>query len=198
MPQGEPTPPTPSSLTPSGPVSQLRITPLRLFLTFTQITLSGFGGTGFWTRLVLVERRQWLSHREYVDCMSIAQLLPGPNVFNLSVIVGHRLGGYAGALAAISGLVVWPFFMMIGVGLLYGRYGELPLVQRALAGISAVAVGLVFANAIKLASVLPRHWRPWLIVALAFVGIGVMRLPLIGVAAVLAPFGIALAWREKH
>lgn len=196
MPHGEPTPPTPSDR--SAPAGKLRITPLSLFLTFSQITVSGFGGTGFWTRLVLIERRHWLTHREYVDCMSIAQLLPGPNVFNLSVIVGHRLGGYAGALAAISGLVLWPFLMTIGVGLLYVRYGELPLVQRALAGVSAVAVGLVFANSIKLASVLPLHWRPWLFVALAFVGIGVMRLPLIGVVAALAPFGIALAWREKH
>ena len=172
--------------------------PLEIFLTFTQITLSGFGGTGFWSRLVLIERRHWLTHRDYVDCMSVAQLLPGPNVFNLAVIIGHRLGGLAGSAAAISGLVLWPFLIMIAVGLLYERYGELALVQRALAGISAVAVGLVLANSIKLASVLPRRWRPWLFVALAFAGIGLMRLPLIGVVAALAPFGIALAWREKH
>ena len=175
-----------------------RAGPLEIFLTFTQITLSGFGGTGFWSRLVLVERRHWLTHRDYVDCMSVAQLLPGPNVFNLAVIIGHRLGGLAGSAAAISGLVLWPFLIMIAVGLLYERYGELALVQRALAGISAVAVGLVLANSIKLASVLPRRWRPWLFVALAFAGIGLMRLPLIGVVAALAPFGIALAWREKH
>jgi len=175
-----------------------RASALQIFLTFTQITLSGFGGTGFWSRLVLVERRHWLTHRDYVDCMSVAQLLPGPNVFNLAVIIGHRLGGLAGSAAAISGLVLWPFLIMIAVGLLYERYGELALVQRALAGISAVAVGLVLANSIKLASVLPRRWRPWLFVALAFAGIGLMRLPLIGVVAALAPFGIALAWREKH
>jgi chromate transporter len=168
-----------------------RIGPLELFLTFTGITLSGFGGTGFWTRRVLIERRKWLTPREYVDCASVAQLLPGPNVFNLTI-------GLRGSLAAFSGLVLWPFLIMLGVGVLYGRYGELPMVQRALTGISAVAVGLVIANAVKLASILPRHWRPWLFLGLAFVGIGVLRLPLIGVIAVLAPFGIALAWREKH
>lgn len=172
--------------------------PLEIFLTFTQITLSGFGGTAFWSRLILIERRGWLTHRDYLECMSVAQLLPGPNVFNLAVIVGHRLGGYSGSAAALSGLVLWPFLIMIAVGLLYGRYGELPLVQRALTGVSAVAVGLVLANAVKLASVLPRRWRPWLFVLLAFAGIGVMRWPLIGVVAALAPFGIALAWREKH
>ena len=183
---------------PAAHAAAPKVSPLEIFITFTQITLSGFGGTGFWTRMVLIERRKWLTSREYVDCASVAQLLPGPNVFNLSIIVGHRLGGLRGSLAAFAGLVLWPFLIMLGVGALYGRYGDLPIVQRALTGISAVAVGLVIANAMKLASILPRHWRPWLFLALAFVGIGVLRLPLIGVLAVLAPFGIALAWREKH
>jgi chromate transporter len=171
---------------------------LHIFLTFTQITLSGFGGTGFWTRLMVIERRRWLTHREYVECMSVAQLLPGPNVFNLSVIVGHRLGGLRGAVAAITALILWPFLIMLAVGALYERYGELSLVQHALKGVSAVAIGLVLANAIKLASVLSAHWRPWLFLALVFVGVGVLRLPLLAVLAVLAPFAIAFAWREKR
>ena len=170
---------------------------LDIFLTFSRIAVMGFGGTGFWSRLVLIDRRGWLTHAEYVACQSLAQLLPGPNVFNLAVIVGHRHGGVPGSLAALSGLLLWPFLMMIGAGLLYTRYGELPLVQRALNGVSAVAVGLVIANALKLSTVLRARWRPWLLAALAFTGIGVMRLPLVGVVAVLGCLGMALAWREK-
>lgn len=175
-----------------------RARPLDIFITFSQITLSGFGGIGFWSRRMLIEQRRWLTNRDYVDCFSVSQLLPGPNGFNLSIIVGHRLAGLRGSLAAFAGLMLWPFLIMLAVGALYGRYGDLPLVQRALSGISAVAVGLVIANAVKLASILTRHWRPWLFLGLAFLGIGVLRLPLIGVIAVLAPFGIALAWREQH
>ena len=114
-----------------------------------------------------------------------------------SIAVGFTSGLW-GSLAAFAGLVLWPFLIMLAVGMLYDRYGEFALVQRALTGISAVAVALVIANATMLASILPRRWRPWLFLGLAFVGIGVMRLPLIAVLAVLAPFGVALAWREER
>jgi chromate transporter len=170
---------------------------LEIFLAFSQIAVSGFGGTGFWARLVLIERRRWLTYAEYVGCQSAAQLLPGPNVFNLAVIVGHRHGGVPGSLAALTGILLIPFLMMLGAGALYAQYGQLELVQRALRGISAVAVGLQLANALRLSTVLPKHWRPWIFVGLAFTAIGLARLPLIGVVAVLGPLSMLLAWRER-
>jgi chromate transporter len=182
--------------TPDPASAPVRKTPLEIFLTFTRITLSGFGGTGFWSRRMLIEKKAWLTHAEYVACQSLAQLLPGPNVFNLAVIVGHRHGGVPGSLAALSGLVLWPFLIMLGAGALYARYGELPIVERALHGVSAVAVGLLIANALKLSTVLSRHWRPWLFMGLAFAGIGLLRLPLLTVVLVLGVLGMALAWRE--
>ena len=171
--------------------------PLEIFLTFSQIALSGFGGTGFWTRLILIDRRRWLTRAEYVGNQSLAQLLPGPNVFNMAVIVGHRYGGIPGSLAALFGVLLGPFVMVLGASSLYDHYGQLALVQRALHGVSAVAAGLVIANALRLSSVLPRHWRPWLFVVLAFLAIGVMRWPLIAVISVLGLAGMAFAWREK-
>ena len=69
--------------------------------------------------------------------------------------------------------------MVVGMGVLYQHYGALPQVQQALTGMSSVAAGLLFATVIKLAMVLPRGWRPWLFGALAFVGVGVMRWPLL-------------------
>jgi chromate transporter len=174
-----------------------RKSPLEIFLAFSFITMMSFGGTGFWARLVLIEKRGWLTHAEYVGCHSLAQLLPGPNVFNIAVIIGHRFAGVPGSVAALSGLVMWPFLTMLGAGWLYAQYGEMEMVQRALNGIAAVAVGLAIANALKLSTVLPKHWRPWLFVGVTFAAIGVLRLPLIGVLAVLGPLGMALAWRER-
>jgi chromate transporter len=172
-------------------------TPLAIFLAFSQIALSGFGGTAFWTRLVLLEKRKWLSHAEYVGHQSLAHLLPGPNVFNMAVIIGHRLAGIPGSLAALSGIIVWPFVITLAAGALYQRYGQMDLVQRGLHGVSVVAAGLVIANGLRLSSVLPKHWRPWLFLALAFVAIGVLRLPLIAAVAGLGAAGMALAWRER-
>jgi len=70
-----------------------RISPYRLFLIFSQITLSGFGGAMFWARRRLVERERWLTDREFVEFLTLGQLLPGPPGLNITVLVGYRFGG---------------------------------------------------------------------------------------------------------
>ncbi len=176
----------------------LNVTRLALFFAFSRITLSSFGGALFWTRRELVERRRWVTDREFVELLTIGQLLPGPNVLNLTVMVGHRFAGFMGALVAVAGYLGWPCLVVIGMGVLYQHYGNVPQVQLALAGMSKVAAGLLLATVIKLAMVLPRHWRPWLFCILAFGGVGVMRWPLLWVLSVLAPCAVVVAWREQE
>jgi chromate transporter len=169
-----------------------------LFLTFSRITLSGFGGVMFWARRALVERQRWLTEQEFVELLTLGQLLPGPPGLNLTVIVGYRFAGWTGAAAAVAGFLGWPCLVVIGMGVLYQHFGELPQVQRALAGMSIVAAGLLLSTAIKSAMVLPRHWRPWLFGVLTFIGVGVMRWPLLWVMGALAPWAVAAAWKEKE
>jgi chromate transporter len=176
---------------------RLRVSPLALFLTFSRITLSSFGGALFWTRRTLVDRQRWLTEREFVELLTLGQLLPGANVLNLAVMVGYRFAGWTGAAAAAAGFVGGPCLVVIGMGILYQHYGALPQVQRALAGMSIVAAGLLLATVIKLATILPRHWQPWLFGILAFTGVGVMRWPLLWVMGVLAPLAVAAAWKEN-
>jgi len=172
-----------------------RVSALALFLTFSQITLSAFGGLQFWARRALVERQRWLTEQEFVDLLTLGQLLPGPNILNVAVMVGYRFASWAGAAAAVAGLLGWPCLVVIALGVLHQRYGALPLVQQALTGMSAVAVGLLLASVVKMATVLPRQWRPWLFAGLAFVGVGVLRWPLLWVMGALAPWAIAAAWK---
>lgn len=171
---------------------------IELFLTFSRITLSSFGGALFWARRGLVEQQRWLTEREFAELLTLGQLLPGPNVLNLSVLVGYRFAGWTGAAASIAGYLGWPFLVVIGMGVLYQHYGALPQVQQALAGMSKVAAGLLLATVIKLAMVLPRRWRPWLFGMLAFVGVGVMRWPLLSVIGALAPCAVFMAWKAKE
>ena len=175
----------------------LTATHWELFAAFSRISLSSFGGAIFWARRELVERRHWVAEREFVDIFTLGQLLPGPNVLNLTVIVGHRFAGWSGALAAVAGFLGWPCLVVIGMGMLYQRFGALPNVQHALAGMSSVAAGLLLGTVIKLATVLPRHWRPWLFGLVAFAGVGIMRWPLFWVIGVLAPGAIFFSWREQ-
>ncbi len=175
-----------------------RVTSLALFLAFSQISLSSFGGAIFWARRTLVERKRWLTEQEFVELLTLGQLLPGPNVLNLTVMVGYRFAGWAGAAAGVAGFLGWPCLVVIGMGILYQQYGALVQVKQALAGMSAVAAGLLLATVIKFAVVLPRRWLPWIFGILAFVGVGVLRWPLLWVMGGLAPFAILAAWKEKE
>jgi chromate transporter len=133
-----------------------------------------------------------------VDVYTLGQLLPGPNVLNLTVIVGHRFAGWTGAAAGVAGFLGWPCLVVVGMGVLYQHYGALPYVQQALTGMSSVAAGLLLATVIKLATVLPRHWRPWLFGILAFAAVGIMRWPLLWVMGALGPWAVFAAWKEAE
>jgi len=169
-----------------------------LFVAFSRISVSSFGGAMFWARRELVERQRWLTNREFVELLALGQILPGPNVLNLTVMVGYRFGGWTGAAVSIAGFLGWPCLMVAGMGVLYQWYGALPLVQRAVGGMSIVAAGLLLSNAVKLAAVLPRRWWPWLFGLMAFLGVGVLRWPLLWVIGGLAPWALFVAWREQQ
>ncbi|HZQ75187.1 MAG TPA: chromate transporter [Burkholderiales bacterium] len=177
--------------------SQIRKPALELFLTFARVGLSGFGGVNFWMRRVVVQQKKWLTDQEYLEGFAMGQLIPGPNVFNLSVMIGHRFGGWRGALAAVAGLIGPPLVIVLSLGALYQRYGGAPLVQRALGGMGAVAAGLILANGASLAAALPRTVKPWVLLLAAFAGMGVMRWPFVYVMGTLGPLAIFLAWRGR-
>jgi chromate transporter len=175
-----------------------RVSWLALFFTFSRISLSAFGGALFWARHCLIERQRWLTEREFVDLLTLGQVLPGPNVLNLAVMVGYRFAGFSGAAAAAAGFLGWPCLVVVGMGVLYQHFGAVPEVQRALAGMSIVAAALLLATVIKLATVLPRRWRSWLFGMLAFAGVGIMRWPLLWVMGALAPWAVVAAWKEMR
>jgi chromate transporter len=86
---------------------------------------------------------------------------------------------------------------MIGLGLAYHWFGVVPLARGALSGMSAVAAGLVLATGLKMTTGLQRHWRGWMFGVLAFVGVGILRWPLLGVVLVLSPLAVAAAWWDE-
>lgn len=167
-----------------------------IFIAFTRIGLSGFGGVNFWIHRILVEEKRWMTDQEYLEGLAMGQIIPGPNAYNLAVLIGHRFGGVRGAFAAIGGLLLLPLVVILTLGILYQHFNYLPAVQRALSGMALVAAGLILANAISLALALPKRVVPWAFLGLAFVGVAVLRWPLVYVMGGLAPFAIASGWRE--
>lgn len=123
-----------------------------LFVAFTGLALQGFGGVLPVAQRVLCEERRWLSRTEFLELLAVAQLLPGPNVCNLSVLAGYRFHGVRGALAALAGLLTVPAVVVLGLAATQRHFAGHPEVAGAVRGISAVSAGLIAGTALKLAS----------------------------------------------
>ena len=180
------------------PVLTAPPTPRDLCLAFLSIAMSGFGGVLPWARRMLVERRGWLTDDDFNETLSLCQSLPGPNIVNMSIVIGSRFAGAKGAAAAFSGLVLTPVAIVIVLGMLYGRFGGVEQLRGAITGIGSAAAGLVVATAAKMAEPLLRR-RPLLatpFIVLAFVGVGLLHYPLPWVLLGLAPISVALVWRR--
>ncbi|HLL26820.1 MAG TPA: chromate transporter [Xanthobacteraceae bacterium] len=167
-----------------------------LFLGFLAIALTGFGGVLPWARIVLVERRRWLSDAQFSADLALSQFLPGPNIMNLSILIGSRFRGPAGAVACAFGLAGFPTLLMIVCGAFYSRYSDVAWLRGILAGMGAAAAGLLISLACKLAAPLLRERRiPALAVALiAFTAVALVRIPLYWVVVLLAPASVAVFW----
>jgi chromate transporter len=171
----------------------------KLFLAFLSVGLSGFGGVLPFARRMLVEKRAWLTETAFNETLALCQTLPGPNIVNLSVVVGSRFAGGAGAVAAVTGLMAAPVAIVLMLASLYGRYGAMGRAPAMIAGLGAAAAGLVAATAAKMAWPLVRRHPVFAtpFIGLMFVGVALLRLPLVWVLLVLSPVSIAIARRQK-
>lgn len=160
-----------------------------LFIAFTWLALQGFGGVIAVAQRELCERRRWLSPRDFVDLLATAQVLPGPNVCNLSLMIGDRFFGWRGALTALAGMIAAPMALMLLLAWGLGEAASLPhaqgLIRGALGGIAAVAAGQIIGTVLKLSAPLRDHELGWpacvALAALAFALVTGWHWPLIQV-----------------
>ncbi|HEX2216413.1 MAG TPA: chromate transporter [Xanthobacteraceae bacterium] len=181
-----------------GPSSGIRQPPTsnQIFLGFATASLSGFGGVLPFARRMIVDERRWLSAEEFNEAFSLAQFIPGPNMLNFAIVFGSRSRGPLGATAAAAGLLIPPVAVVMVLGALYARFGQLPAMQRILEGLAAAAAGLIIAAAAKMAEPLFRRAAgPAPYVALiVFALIALLRWPMLWVLIAAAPLSVLLAW----
>jgi chromate transporter len=171
-----------------------------LFWTFNRLSLQGFGGVLAVAQRELVERKEWMTREEFVEMLSVSQVLPGPNVVNLSLMIGDRHFGLRGAFAALAGMLLVPLVLVLALTALYAEFAGHAMVSGALRGMGAVAAGLVIATGAKLATTLkkgPMGW-PWssVLAGATFAAIALLRWPLVWVLLGLGPIAVAVAWRR--
>lgn len=179
---------------------------LRLFVLFSYIGLSSFGGAvPAWMHRAFVERRAWLEEREFSAALALARIVPGVNVVNLAVLVGNRLRGTRGAAAAVTGLLLGPSLVAVGLAVLYRQFTGTLLLSTLLSGTSAAAVGLLIGMGIssggRLASRrirsggrITQSASAIAFLATMFVLVGVLRFSTVPTVLCVAPLSIGVAF----
>jgi chromate transporter len=172
-----------------------RLSHRALFTGFLQAGVLGFGGVLPVARRMIVDERKWLTQAQFNDLFALCQFMPGANVVNFAFAFGARHRGWSGAAAAILGLLGAPVCIVMALGAVYARFGNLPVARHALAGLAAAAAGLVLGTALKIATPIFSRPRNVALAGLVFALVLFGHVSLIGTIALVLPVALLLAWR---
>jgi chromate transporter len=139
-----------------------------------------------------------MGEEEFLSAMTMCRILPGANQVNMAVFAGSKMRGLPGAAAALFGLCLVPVVLIMGAGFFYFRFKEVPAVKGVLHGASAAAVALTLTMVLKTGQKCLTGVVPVLLFAGAFVLNGVLRFPLLGTLAILAPLSLIWAWPRER
>ena len=171
-----------------------------LFIAFTLLALQGFGGVLAVAQRVLCDQKRWLTKQEFVEILAISQVLPGPNICNLALMIGDRFFGWRGAFAALGGMMAVPLVLVLFVTAVYGQYALHPAVAGALKGMGAVSAGMILGTALRLAPALRSNVMGVpacvALAILAFTGVALLRWPLVWVLLGLGSVACIYAWMK--
>ncbi len=164
-----------------------------LFRAFGTIGVISMGGGRFaYYFHELVTRRRWLGEQEMLERLAISQLLPGPNIGNLAVLLGQRLRGFRGAALALIATLAPGALLMIGLSAFYFARGQVPGAGPAFRGIAAAAAGLALGTTLQIGWKSARGVRAALLAALTIVAVLVLRLPTLPAIVLLGGLGVLL------
>lgn len=121
-----------------------------LFWALSWISLQGFGGVLSVLQRELVDKKKWLTQAQFVEDWSVSQILPGPNVVNLALMMGDRYFGWRGGLVAMAGFIFFPWVLVLVLVVMFSGVSDVPAFQGALRGMGAVAAGMIAGQGMRL------------------------------------------------
>lgn len=119
-----------------------------LFASFFKIGLFTFGGGYAMISIIqneVISRRRWIEEKDFLDLLTLAQSAPGPISLNTSVFVGYKMYGYKGALAALLGVILPSFIIILIVATFFSQIRHNEIVDAAFKGMRPAVVALIFA-----------------------------------------------------
>jgi chromate transporter len=170
-----------------------------ILAAFFWLGVTSFGGnTAAWLYHRIVRRRHWITDAEFLSGVALSRIMPGSGGVNLTVQVGQRLRGGAGAVAAVAGLLSGPLVIVVALAAAYARIGSSPAVNAVLDGIAAAAIGLTFATGLQLLPSGSGRLGPLTITLVTVLCVGVLRWPMLPVMLCLAPISVGLALAQPR
>lgn len=164
-----------------------------IFVQFLLIGAVSFGGGIIaYERILLVEKRKWLSPDEFMAYLAISQTMPGLNSVNMAVLAGDHLRGTIGAVIATIGLILPGSLFVLAIGVLYANTADHPLADLVLIGIAAAAAGLLAAITYRIGGDNWRHLKSLLVIVATFLLMSIAKLSLPLVLLIMAPIAIYL------
>lgn len=175
----------------------------KLFFSMLYISAFTFGG-GFviitFMKRKFVDELGWIDEQEMLDLTALAQSSPGAIAVNAAILVGWRVGGFAGMVTAVAGTVLPPITILSVISLFYAAFAANPFVALVLkgmqAGVAAVILDVVWglgANVVRTKS--PIHL---LVMAAAFVATFVYGVNVIYIILAAALLGVVLALLRRQ
>ncbi|MFD2670319.1 chromate transporter [Marinicrinis sediminis] len=125
----------------------------QIFMTFLKIGPVTFGGGYAMIPLIekeVVERRGWVKTKDITDIFAVAESVPGAIAINSATFIGYRLAGVSGAIAAMIGVMLPTFFIVVLLSLFFLQVQDHPKVEAAFVAIRATIVALITYAAIKI------------------------------------------------
>ncbi len=189
----DPTPPTATAPPPDHAPVTKRAPLGEIFLTFLIIGATSFGGGTFaYLHNSLVLKKNWLTEDGFLGALAVSEALPGLNAANMSIIVGDRLRGIPGALAAFLGMTLPGALFILTLAVVYASHHDNPWVEKALIGVGAASVGLLAAIALQLGKKQFTHPLDLVVIAVTVVMISFLHISLVWVLLTVGPVAYLL------
>lgn len=169
-----------------------------IFWSFLKIGAFTFGGGYAMIPLIqkeMIERRGWLTNEEFIGQLTLAQSLPGPIALNTAVFVGYKSRGVRGALAALAGVILPSFLIILLIAIYFTDFKDNPTVAAAFKGIRPAVVALIAAPIINMARGM--SWWKIVVALAAAVAIWLVGLSPIWFIVAGAVVGLAYSFRPE-
>lgn len=175
---------------------------LQLFLTTLYISSCTFGG-GFvivtFMKRKFVDEYGWISEPEMLDLTALAQSSPGAIAVNAAILVGWKVGGFAGMLAAVLGTIIPPMVLISVISLFYAAFATNKYVALALRGMQAGVAAVILDVVCSLGANVLKQSSPWNYVVMlgAFVATFIFKVNVVWIILAAGMIGIVRAMAAR-